>query len=370
MIGAIFFADRIQPSAGQWLRAETRGGPSEPLTHDDFYLYQLEVFCDHPRSATAIFTTKGSGVMGTKVICAGNCTGGKVTLAEALAGLPAAVSTTFRTDVAKHDANAAAGKGRSLACLRDGKEPPLKKPCKNPPSVTDFPDWYYSLTRDCDPHMSAVVVTGEAYRALPPDQILCVAKLSFCETPIAKTQIGVSKMVTIDPAAWESDRATDWLVPALAACQSFFNEQTANRPTDGICCSTWEKALKDRPTETGCYPNLDADCDGLTNDKDPFPLHPRSTEYTSNSPLTNFPFWKDFKNATPGESCECQWELIDVRYKCANVSVQNSGRRGRSNQAKYDYQVKWKCPTTGREIVTNRQVTMPGLYCPRGRPNN
>lgn len=81
----------------------------------DFYLYQLQVYCGDPQVATVIFTARGPGSMGTKVICAGKCAGGNVTVEEAIAGIPASVATELRSQIRKHEENAAAGKGTSVA---------------------------------------------------------------------------------------------------------------------------------------------------------------------------------------------------------------------------------------------------------------
>lgn len=110
MIGAIFLAGWPQLSYGQ----------------SDFYLYQLEVHCI-PRAAAVIFTVQGSGMMGTKQVCAGKCDGGIVTLDEALAKFPAGVSAALRAKVAQHEADAAAGKVQPVPCLRNGKESPEDK---------------------------------------------------------------------------------------------------------------------------------------------------------------------------------------------------------------------------------------------------
>ena len=84
---------------------------------DGFKMYQLLVFCGNSQVATVIFGhTVDEPSMGTKVICAGNCPGGWVSIADAVAGLPAGVSASLTAKVEKHKANTAAGKkGPSLA---------------------------------------------------------------------------------------------------------------------------------------------------------------------------------------------------------------------------------------------------------------
>lgn len=256
-------------------------------------------------------------------------------------------------------------------CEPETKEP-KKKPCENPSTDENPPPWFDTPScelKEVDPWVAPQTVDEEG-NLLPPGQVWCVASYLFCGEFSGPPQtIRVIKKVTIDPAAWNSNNSAVSTEASMKACQSFI-DQHKNAPKRRICCDTWANAADRPPSPGSCEAISDPDCDGIPNYKDPFPFHPRPTDYTSQSPLTGFPFWKDFKNALPDELCECQWEFIDARYKCSDVRVHNSATRGSSNQAKYDYQVKWKCQATGREIVTTREVTMPGLFCPRGRQNN
>lgn len=104
---------------------QSSSGQNKPFRN-----YQLRVFCDDSGVATATFWHDVGESMGIKVTCAGNCPGeGWVSLADALAGLPAEVSAALRSEVEKQ---AAAGKGRSVACVLDDKKPPEGKkwPCR------------------------------------------------------------------------------------------------------------------------------------------------------------------------------------------------------------------------------------------------
>ena len=94
----------------------------------DFQIYQLEVYCGDPQVATVIFGHRTNAMMGTKVICVGNCRRGSVDLQAALAGLPADVSRAFHSQIEKNEQDAAAGKARSIAgCLgRKGDTPGSK----------------------------------------------------------------------------------------------------------------------------------------------------------------------------------------------------------------------------------------------------
>jgi len=83
---------------------------------EGFRTYQLRVFCGNAQVATVILShTAEPPSMGTKVICAGNCPGGRVSIKDAVGGLPAGVSESLTAKVEKHKENAAAGKGPSLA---------------------------------------------------------------------------------------------------------------------------------------------------------------------------------------------------------------------------------------------------------------
>jgi hypothetical protein len=120
MIGAIFLAAKPELSSAQ---------------NAPYRSYQLKVYCENSQVASATFWHDVGTSMGLKQICAGKCPRGTVPLAEALAGLPAEVSAALKAKVDKHQENAAAGKGRPLACLRDGKKPPddkcdVKKACE------------------------------------------------------------------------------------------------------------------------------------------------------------------------------------------------------------------------------------------------
>lgn len=95
----------------------------------DFQIYQLEVYCGDPQVATVIFGHTTDAMMGTKVICAGNCRDGYVDIQSALAGLPASVSRAFNSKIEQNEQDAAAGKARSIAGCVGKKEPAPKSRC-------------------------------------------------------------------------------------------------------------------------------------------------------------------------------------------------------------------------------------------------
>lgn len=90
---------------------------------DGFRIYQLQVYCTKSQVATVIFGyVAPPPSVGTKVICAGHCPGGKVAMKDALAGLPPEASKGLQQQLDKHEENAAAGKGKSLAGCECDKE--------------------------------------------------------------------------------------------------------------------------------------------------------------------------------------------------------------------------------------------------------
>ena len=98
------------------------GGTPSSAQNAPFQSYDLRVFCgDSPNAnATATFWHDvPESSMGLKTIDVGNCNGCNGSLADALAGLPAAAAAALKAMVDKHQADAAAGKGQPLTCLGD-----------------------------------------------------------------------------------------------------------------------------------------------------------------------------------------------------------------------------------------------------------
>jgi 3D (Asp-Asp-Asp) domain-containing protein len=100
---------------------------------DNFAHYQLRVHCD-PLVATVVFSVKGTGMMGMKVLCAGQCGGRgaarEVSFEEALAEVPARVSDAFKAKILDHVASSVARKERSIARCA-----PSKSAANNPPDT-------------------------------------------------------------------------------------------------------------------------------------------------------------------------------------------------------------------------------------------
>ncbi len=119
-IGAIFFVGKPRPSSAQ---------------NEGFKSYQLLIFCGDSSLASATFWqdvtaggTVGRPLMGLKTVCAGKkCSGGPVTLANALAQFPSNVSRAMQAKVDKYQENLAAGEGWFLTCLVEDKKPPAAK---------------------------------------------------------------------------------------------------------------------------------------------------------------------------------------------------------------------------------------------------
>ena len=90
---------------------------------EGFRIYQLQVFCTKSQVATVIFGyVAPPPSVGTKVICVGHCPGGRVAMKDALAALPPEASKGLQEQLDKHEENAAAGEGKSLAGCECDKE--------------------------------------------------------------------------------------------------------------------------------------------------------------------------------------------------------------------------------------------------------
>jgi|GEM_PF-1532367 len=127
VVGAIFFAGVPELSAQKL---------------EGFKSYQLLVFCESTSLVTAVYwyNVPGNGppgrpYMGLYTACAGKCRGVDVSIAEALADLPAGAKSAIEAMVAADEAQ-----GKSPACLKDPQQTsgvppsaspsPEQKPCK------------------------------------------------------------------------------------------------------------------------------------------------------------------------------------------------------------------------------------------------
>jgi hypothetical protein len=301
MIGAIFFAE------------------PRPTSAQNVYSYQLRVFCGDSKIPTGAFwkdAPSDLNSMGVKVVCAGNCPGGTVSLADALAGLPGAVAAMFRADIAAHDANAAAGKGKPLTCLGDGKKPPPKEKCEKPtPWLDQSQDERNSKCKD---HQSW--------------------KIEFDRKGfVFLTMCGSSVFV-------HYPKARDVL--SLRSYRYDLGEYVTNRIGNTVCCDSFNASAR---TGSSCDPRSDLDCDGISNGTD-VTEDGRFPDITTFGVGPGIPI-KDtdpppscFYPPNPNE-CDCKWELM-------------KGTRTPSSQDRRQHVLEgsWRCPSTGKEFTTQRSV--------------
>jgi hypothetical protein len=111
-----------------------------------------------------------------------------------------------------------------------------------------------------------------------------------------------------------------------------------------VCCDSFNASV--RPGSS-CDPRFDLDCDGTSNGTD-------RTEDGRFPDITTFavgpgipikdtdPHLSCFIPPSPNE-CDCKWELM-----------QGTRQRSRGlNVGKYNYEGRWRCPSTGKEIVVS-----------------
>lgn len=321
VIGAIFLAGKPELSSAQ---------------NEGFKSYQLLVFCGDSSLAAATFWhevtdggTVGRPLMGLKTICAGKkCSGGPVTLANALAQVPANVSAAIQAKVDKHQENLA-GEGWFLACLGEGKEqpsggnkPPEKK-CEKPAP------WFGDSSNGCtDIQTPAVAINSGA------------VTISICGYPVFRHI----------PRGFTRDFE-------LEAYRRAVSERVQQQAGSRICCNKLRDAAR---SGTPCYPAVDVDCDGKPNQTDvvsengisfpsidlftkpagssidPFPpgLNPDDPDFLPDRTA------RDSKGV--GE-CDCKWELIKGDLKCSP-----DGRQ------QHIYIATWRCPSTKAEVFTTK----------------
>lgn len=304
MIGAIFLAVKPELSSAQ---------------NAPYRSYQLKVYCENAQVASATFWHDVGTSMGLKQICAGNCPGGTVPLAAALAGLPAEVSAALQAKVDKHQENAAAGNGRPLTCLRDGKEPQPEKKCENP-----LPWFDNSSTggKGCKDVQALEIKVEER-----------VVYLQMCGRAVF---------------AHDEKSTDDVLIEAYVIA---LKEYMQSRVGDKVCCDRFREASR---SDSSCDPRYDLDCDGRLNPSDRtddgFPAIDTVTVAAGvrSGDFVPFPPWvmEDYKNfVPPANKCDCKWELLKSTRTCSPD--------GRSPHV---YQARWRCPSSGNERFTRKQA--------------
>ena len=115
------------------------------------------------------------------------------------------------------------------------------------------PDWFVSDS-DCYMTESSVLSEGSPWSfdsegnttgLLSDDRITCVLEIMVCGDTIFKQQV----------------------IEADQDCPAYLHYSYA--PPTQVCCDKWNEA---KTTGSPCDPLQDADCDGLSNDIDTFPL--------------------------------------------------------------------------------------------------
>lgn len=285
--------------------------------------------------------------MGTKTICAGNCGGSRVTLAAALAGLPAEVSTALRTQVDQHQADAAAGTGSRLTCLGDDKKPPAN--CIDRKDRGDVP-WFDPSAPGCtdlrDTQLAATFSRGK-----------CTFTLSACGRVVLRN----SEFDVTNAAGCRPEFARDLMIERYGI---------ATLPKK-VCCDIFQEAAG----AGGCNPEVDADCDGKPNDKDQFleiqdpnyaPYPGASDKVFNPADFDPKPRGVEWDELMPNEPCkECKWLAASGKLICSpdkNKQIPESRKRD------HEYRVTWKCPTSGVQRVVTKRVPARFPCTPPKRP--
>lgn len=320
MIGAIFFAGKPEPSSAQDAPLSQQKAP--------FKTYLLGVYCGSPEFPTAkfIYHVREERAMGSHEICAGKCGGGIVSLADALAQLPAEVAAAFRAQVSQHEADAAAGKGKPrLSCLKGGEKSPPEKKCEKPApwlgSSTDCTDVQRPTTGISGADTVMVTVCGYVVFVYKPNPRMSEAGLEAYKQLVQET----------------------------------VKQQIGTR----VCCEKLRQASR---TEVPCSPGVDFDCDGKPDGAD------LDTTTLSNAPLPDINLFATPKGAAvdpfpeglnpddtdflpPADKCDCKWELVKGTLTCSP-----DGRQ------RHVYQAHWRCPSTGNERFTRKEAA-PSAPC-------
>jgi len=317
MIGAIFFGGKPGPSSAQDAPLSQQKAP--------FKTYLLGVYCRSPQFPTASFTyhVREERAMGSTEICAGKCGGGIVSLADALAQLPAEVRGAFRALVAQHEADAAAGKGKPpLPCLKGGEKSPPEKKCEKPTP-------WFGGSANCRDLQSPTY------------------EVNTFSSMVELTMCGLYVFRHIVPR----DRYDMGVYGYKQRLERFVTERVGSK----ICCDKLRDAVR---TGIPCNPSEDIDCDGKSNYEDffetaaPFPtILPDINNLLSEPEGASIdPFPKglnadDTEFFPPQDKCDCKWELKKGTLNCSR-----DGRRP------HYYQAWWRCPSTGNERFTRKEA--------------
>ena len=313
-LAVFFFGWEQQPVAGQ-----VAGGG------EGFADFRLDVWCD-PMRAPQAFSMKGTGTMGTGWVCAGNCQGKFVSLADALRRFPARVSEGLTEQVTAYEQTADAGK---IACLRDGgkDKPPENKnaKCESPSRIPTSP-W------------------------LDPD------------VPCGKRERGV--------VSWKHNLGTRNLDYTVKLCGETINYKLINGAGSGnerrqpgarsfyVCCESWLSALN---SKSPCDVRKDTDCDGEINEADRFPDIPLDTRIGRDFFVMNArpwpadagdqlrPPWRYLHAPDQSECKDCKWELIGYEFTSKQIPDMGMSSYGDTYMdTEYRFKTTWKCPASGQ----------------------
>ena len=115
------------------------------------------------------------------------------------------------------------------------------------------PEWF-SEVEGCTSQKTSVRSEGSPWafdsqgyttELLSDGQITCVLEIQICGYTIFKQQV----------------------IDAGDECPAYLHYSYA--PPTPVCCSTWDES---KQSGSPCDPLQDADCDGVSNDEDPYPL--------------------------------------------------------------------------------------------------
>jgi hypothetical protein len=291
---------------------------------DDFYMYQIEVYCKRP-VASKIFNVRGKGQMGTKVICVGDCEGGTVSADDVVAGLPAASAASFKAQLDQYEQAAATGKGTSIApCL--GRKATAKSDQKKCDTPTPWFD--PSSSSKCKDRQAPKVVSESGTTYLELCGIRVFAQVSnYPDDPL-------------------------WTKAYEAVLEKHVTEHIG----DGVCCDAFRSSVG---PGAACDVRFDVDCDGVSNASDvillddarvrlpDFSIFSTSPDFKvgESSPLPPWFTTGDKNFMPPPDKCDCKWEMVKGVRTCSA-----DGRKP------HVYQITWKCPSTGNVRFARKEA--------------
>jgi hypothetical protein len=256
----------------------------------------------------------------------------------------------------------------ALPCEPDlQNQPESKKPLKCKPR--DFSSsggpWFDPGAAGCQNLQS----TLEQAVWSPQQGGTCTYTLSACGRVAATRRISAveirgGKLVVADYSGFTPQQLAARGVRPIRGNEcnvALFADPRYRVPPQKVCCDIWQEAVRGGGP---CNPEVDADCDGLPNDKDgdftnsvPYyaPLAANEKDDSSNAVDASDFDSADFDPRPPGlgwddvmpnEPCkECKWVAMSGKLKCSPDGRQD-----------HEYKATWKCPTSGVERVVTKKV--------------